>query len=99
MDSLGQGSDGAADGGGPIGAALGRRGTREGERRTSLIQVKSREENADGAVDGGGKPQFDRTQSYNKEDLKRVMSERLMGAVDGKEENTGYSSEVSGKDV
>jgi hypothetical protein len=70
------------------GTELGRRGGNEGAKRTSAIQVPgSKEGSADGAA---RKPGFDRTQSWNKEDLKRAMSERLMtGEAD---ENAGYVS-------
>jgi len=82
---------------------LGRRGSKEGAKRTSLIKMPGGDGGGkdgvkDGAVDGidgasGKKPSFDRKQSWNKEDLKRVMSERLMTEVDGSGEAAGYDSE------
>jgi hypothetical protein len=78
---------------------LGRRGSKEGAKRTSMIKMPGEGvEGKDGAVDGVGgasatKPSFDRKQSWNKEDLKRVMSERLMTEVDGSGEAAGYDSE------
>jgi hypothetical protein len=70
------------------GTKLGKRGNKEGVRRTNAIQVPGGTE--DGVDGGASKPRFDRTQSWNKEDLKRVMSERLMtGEASG---NTGYES-------
>jgi len=70
------------------GTELGRRGGNEGVRRTSAIQVPGGKE---GGVDGvAQKPGFDRTQSWNKEDLKRAMSERLM--TGDANENAGYVS-------
>jgi len=80
------------------GTSLGRRGSKEGERRTRDIQVPFKKEG--GKVDGsnGGvnsgvaKPGFDRRQSWNKEDLKRFMSERLMTGEGGGDENAGYVS-------
>jgi len=89
------------------GTELGRRISKEGVRRTSLIQVPGEKEGGGGGggdkvqdgnkggVDGvagerASKPGFDRRQSWNKEDLKRVLSERLMtGDAD---ENAGYVS-------
>jgi hypothetical protein len=76
------------------GTELGRRVTKEGERRTNAIPVPGG--SADSGSQGAGadgvptKPAFDRTQSWNKEDLKRALSERLM--TGDSDENTGYVS-------
>ncbi|KAF2429400.1 hypothetical protein EJ08DRAFT_650430 [Tothia fuscella] len=96
MDSLG------LDG---IGSELGRRGSREGEKRTRDILLPASalgganenkganaKENENKLENEGGKPGFDRRQSYNKEDLKRVMSEGLMGEGKGEGHGVGYSS-------
>jgi len=78
---------------------LGRRGSKEGAKRTSLIKMPGEGgDGADGAADGvdgayGKKPGFDRKQSWNKEDLKRVMSEKFMAQVEGSGEAAGYDSE------
>jgi hypothetical protein len=84
------------------GTELGRRGSKEGVRRTNMIQVPA--EKGDGDAGGGttddikgvdgvaSKPGFDRRQSWNKEDLKRVMSERLMTEDVASDENAGYVS-------
>jgi len=84
---------------------LGRRVSREGERRTSLIQMTSTSTSTtDGTVDAEGvfggsgeeaKPTFDRRQSWRSEDLKRLRyeQERLMAEIkaeDGK--GFGYES-------
>jgi len=59
--------------------ALGRRASREGERRTSAIKVGEGDGGKGTGVDfSGGKPGFDRRQSWSKEDMKRVMQERFM---------------------
>ena len=66
----------------PAETLLSKRQSREGERRTSQI-----------AADGG-RPKAYQRQSYNQQDLKRVMSEKLM--EDGTEKKsgdaTGYDS-------
>ena len=79
-----------------FGSELMKRMSREGERRTSLIPVRSGESEGDPA-DGSGhdgekgvKPGFNRQQSWSQEDVKRVMMERLMEPVD--EGGGGYSS-------
>jgi len=79
-----------------FGSELVKRMSREGERRTSLIPVRSGESEGDPA-DGGGhdrekgvKPGFNRQQSWSQEDVKRAMMERLMEPVD--EGSGGYSS-------
>lgn len=59
---------------------LSKRASREGERRTSQV-----------AADGGRPGVYSR-QSYNQEDLKRVMSEKLMELQKGSGEATGYDS-------
>lgn len=91
------------------GSLLRKRGSREGERRTRLVPVKSGESIPDTAfdrpagdgevVDGGGgvkKLGFDRQGSWSQEDMKRVMTERLMAPV-GEEESAGYSSAGGGE--
>lgn len=75
-------------------SALRKRMSREGERKTRLVPVKSGESgSADGETGGAGaaKPGFDRQQSWSQEDMKRIMSERLMAPV---EDGEGYSSEA-----
>jgi hypothetical protein len=85
------------------GTELGKRGSKEGARRTNMIQVPVEKEEsgtaAGGAASGStgvdgvaSKPGFDRRQSWNKEDLKRVMSERLMTEDVASDENAGYVS-------
>jgi hypothetical protein len=64
---------------------------------TSLLAKRmSRDSASTGAADGvpaGGsaKPVFNRQQSYSKEDMKRMMSERLMSG-DAPHDGQGYSS-------
>jgi hypothetical protein len=83
-----------------FGTELGKRMNREGERRTSSIPVGSAEsERVMAAVDRGhgekgAAPAFNRQQSWNQEDMKRVMTERLMRPVD--DEDGGYSSAGGG---
>jgi hypothetical protein len=83
-----------------FGSELGKRVNREGERRTSSIPVGSAEsERVMAAVDRGhgekgAAPAFNRQQSWNQKDMKRVMTERLMGPVD--DEDGGYSSAGGG---
>jgi len=94
-------SAGSADGFEFGGTVLGKRVSREGERRTSRIPVPNTDGSA--AVNGAGaeagkeptgmvKPGFDRQVSWSKEDMKRVMQERLMKDEAGSGENAGYSS-------
>jgi len=77
----------------PIGEALGRRATREGEKRTSNIGVDGlgQGKGIDGATGADFKPSFDRKASYNREDLKRVVSERWMKGT-GEGEDVGFTS-------
>src|SRR5262245_48066672 len=79
-----------------FGSEVGKRMSREGERRTSMIPIRSAEsEGSVAAADSGDgeksvKPAFNRQQSWSQEDMRRMMTERLMGPVD--EEDGGYSS-------
>lgn len=80
------------------GTSLGKRVSREGERRTMEIQVPGEKEGITGVGGKEGieelasKPGFNRRQSWNKEDLKRVMSEKLMIGEGEGDENAGYVS-------
>lgn len=65
----------------PAETLLSKRASREGERRTSQI-----------AADGGKRPLAYQRQSYNQEDLKRVMSEKMM------EDGPKKSGDASGYD-
>jgi len=81
-----------------FGSELGKRFRREGQRITSSNPIKSTEENVT-ADDGDDdekvvKPTFNRQQSWSQQDMKRVMTERLMGPVG--EEDGGYSSAGGG---
>jgi len=67
---------------------LAKRMSREGERRTSLIAPDGGVGHAKEDEEVGKKPGFDRRISYKQEDMKRMLSERLM--EDGKRE--GYES-------
>lgn len=77
---------------GELDTELKRRAAKEGERRTSqLSPVGSRDAEGD-AAGAAKKPGFDRTQSWNQQDVKRVMSEKLMSDEQGSGDGVGYSS-------
>jgi hypothetical protein len=61
---------------------LSKRASREGERRTSMVKAD------------GGRPAAYQQQSYNAQDLKRVLSEKLMGEEkkEASGDATGYDS-------
>jgi hypothetical protein len=69
----------------PIESLLSKRASREGERRTNALA-------ADGVDRGSARPNFSQRQSYNQQDLKRLMSEKMM--LDGAKapSETGYNS-------
>jgi hypothetical protein len=65
----------------PVESLLSKRASKEGERRTSQIAANS------------GRPRMQQRQSYSQQDLKRIMSEKLMedGAT-AQPDATGYDS-------